>query len=86
VSVRDHGIGMNEEARARAFERFFRSDRSGHIPGTGLGLSLVQEIMNIHGGRVDLDSEPDRGTCVTLWFPLADAGSVPIAEPAAAHT
>ncbi|ENO97052.1 PAS/PAC sensor hybrid histidine kinase [Thauera phenylacetica B4P] len=86
VSVRDHGIGMNDEARARAFERFFRSDRSGHIPGTGLGLSLVQEIMNIHGGRVDLDSEPDHGTCVTLWFPLADAGSVPIAEPAAAHT
>lgn len=71
VAVRDHGIGMNEEARARAFERFYRSDRSGHIPGTGLGLSLAREIMTIHGGSVTLESEPDVGTCITLWFPLA---------------
>ncbi|MBV2264726.1 MAG: HAMP domain-containing histidine kinase, partial [Thauera sp.] len=85
VSVRDHGIGMNEEARARAFERFFRSDRSGHIPGTGLGLSLVQEIMNIHGGRVDLDSEPDRGTCVTLWFPLTAAAAAASTPSLATH-
>ncbi len=85
VSVRDHGIGMNEEARARAFERFFRSDRSGHIPGTGLGLSLVKEIMNIHGGRIDLDSEPERGTCVTLWFPLAAKPAAVITAPATAQ-
>lgn len=71
VAVRDHGIGMNEEARAHAFERFYRSDRSGHIPGTGLGLSLAREIMTIHGGSVTLESEPDVGTCITLWFPLA---------------
>lgn len=85
ISVRDHGIGMNEEARTRAFERFFRSDRSGHIPGTGLGLSLVKEIMNIHGGRIDLDSEPELGTCVTLWFPLAATPAAVITAAATAQ-
>lgn len=77
ISVRDHGIGMNEEARRRAFERFYRSDRSGHIPGTGLGLALVKEIMTVHGGEVTLESEPDVGTCITLWFPLATADRTP---------
>lgn len=71
VSVRDHGIGMDAEESSRAFERFYRTDRSGHIPGTGLGLALVHEIMKIHGGAVSLESQVDIGTCITLWFPLA---------------
>ena len=70
VSVRDHGMGMDAEESSRAFERFFRSDRSGHIPGTGLGLPLVREIMKLHGGGVSLESQPDLGTCLTLWFPI----------------
>jgi len=70
VSVRDHGMGMDAEESSRAFERFFRSDRSGHIPGTGLGLPLVREIMKLHGGGVSLESQPDIGTCLTLWFPI----------------
>lgn len=79
ISVRDEGIGMNEEARAHAFERFYRSDRSGNIPGTGLGLPLVLEIVKLHGGSVTLDSEPDVGTCITLWFPIMGT-EVPIAS------
>lgn len=70
ITVRDHGIGMREEDAAHAFERFYRADRSGHIPGTGLGLSLVQEIMSLHGGRASLNSKPGEGTSVTLWFPV----------------
>lgn len=70
IAVRDHGIGMNAEEIAHAFDRFFRSDRSGRIPGTGLGLSLVKEIMKLHGGSVSLESTPDAGTCATLWFPV----------------
>ncbi len=77
VSVRDHGIGMNAEEASRAFERFYRTDRSGHIPGTGLGLSLVREIMMIHGGAVTLESEVDHGTCITLWFPLTLSAEEP---------
>lgn len=57
---------MNAEDCSHAFERFYRSDRSGHIPGTGLGLPLVKEIMTVHGGSVTLESVPDVGTCVTL--------------------
>lgn len=78
VSVRDHGIGMDAEESSHAFERFYRSDRSGHIPGTGLGLALVSEIMKIHGGTVTLESEPDVGTCITLWFPVDRAADQPI--------
>ncbi len=81
ISVRDHGIGMNEEALAHAFERFYRSDRSGHIPGTGLGLPLVLEIVKLHGGSVTLDSEPDVGTCITLWFPVACTEAPTAASP-----
>lgn len=71
ISVRDHGIGMSPEQLARIFDRFYRADTSGAIPGTGLGMSLVKEIMEIHQGRVDIESTPDLGTQVTLWLPAA---------------
>ena len=72
VSVRDHGIGMTPAQQLRVFERFYRADPSGNIPGTGLGMSLVKEIVELHHGRVDLWSEAGVGTDVTLWLPLAD--------------
>ncbi|WP_412030275.1 PAS domain S-box protein [Deinococcus yunweiensis] len=70
VTVEDHGIGMTPDQSRRAFERFYRADDSGNIPGTGLGLSLVQEIMHCHGGQATLRSAPGQGTTVTLAFPL----------------
>jgi PAS domain S-box-containing protein len=73
VHVRDQGIGMTPEQLERAFERFYRADTSGNIPGTGLGLNLVKEIVELHGGRVSLQSEPGRGTVATLQLPLAPA-------------
>jgi PAS domain S-box-containing protein len=69
VRVQDHGIGMLPHESSRAFERFFRADTSGKTPGTGLGLSLVKEIVELHGGTVELESELGCGTSVTLWFP-----------------
>lgn len=69
VAVRDRGIGMSAEEAARVCERFFRADTSGAIPGTGLGMSLVKEIMDILGGRIAIDSRPGQGTTVTLWLP-----------------
>jgi signal transduction histidine kinase len=69
VSVRDFGLGMTAEQLGRVFERFYRADTTGKIPGTGLGMSLVKEIMNIHGGKVEIASEFGRGTVVTLLFP-----------------
>jgi len=72
LRIRDHGIGMTPAQKARMFERFYRADPSGNIPGTGLGMSLVKEIMDLHGGGVEIDTEFEKGTSVTLWFPLND--------------
>lgn len=72
IEVRDQGIGMKPEELARVFERFYRADASGNIPGTGLGMSIVKEIVELHRGEVRLASEAGRGTTVLLWLPLAD--------------
>jgi signal transduction histidine kinase/DNA-binding response OmpR family regulator len=68
VEVRDRGLGMTPAQLARCFERFYRADTSGKIPGTGLGLCIVKEIMDLHGGRIDIQSTPGDGTTVTLWL------------------
>jgi signal transduction histidine kinase len=69
IRVSDHGIGMTPEQLARVCERFYRADTSGKIPGTGLGMSIVKEIIELHGGQMDLVSKVDAGTTVTLWLP-----------------
>jgi signal transduction histidine kinase len=53
----------------RVCERFYRADNSGSIPGTGLGMSIVKEIIALHKGRLDIDSALGVGTTVTLWLP-----------------
>ena len=75
IRISDEGIGMTTEQLRHAFERFFRADASGNIPGTGLGLAIIKEIVQLHGGRVDLHSEFGKGTQITLWLPLAAASS-----------
>ncbi len=69
IEVSDHGIGMSVEEMERVYERFYRADTSGKIPGTGLGMSIVKEIVELHGGEVKLDSKVGAGTTVTLWLP-----------------
>ena len=88
IEVRDSGIGMSELETSQAFDRFFRADTSGQTPGTGLGLSLVREIMRLHGGEVRLESQPGTGTTVGVWFPTqinpnsrANSGSRPTLYP-----
>lgn len=71
IAVRDHGIGMTSGQVARIFERFYRADDSGAIPGTGLGMSLVHEIIEIHGGVVEIDTQLGEGAKVTFWLPAA---------------
>lgn len=73
IRVSDAGIGMTREQLTRACERFYRADTSGNIPGSGLGLSLVKEIVALQNGRLDLASEFGVGTTVTIWLPRADA-------------
>lgn len=69
IRITDHGIGMTPEQLARVCERFYRADTSGKIPGTGLGMSIVKEIIELHGGKVSLGSKMGSGTSVTLWIP-----------------
>lgn len=70
IRITDHGIGMTRVQLARVFERFYRADTSGKFQGTGLGMSIVHEIVDLHGGSVELSSTPDVGTAVTLWMPV----------------
>src|ERR1043165_8323545 len=69
VSVKDTGSGIAAEHLPRAFDRFYRADPSRASDGLGLGLSLVKSITDLHGGSAQIDSEPGRGTTVTLSFP-----------------
>lgn len=70
-SVADTGIGIPQADRDRVFERFYRVDKSHSkkIGGTGLGLSIVKHGAAYHGAQLSLESEPERGTAVTLLFP-----------------
>lgn len=84
IEVRDHGIGLSTEQLTRVGERFYRADASGNIPGTGLGVSIVKEIVELLGGRLALASEPGQGTTVTLWLPTTQevAALEAVMEPA----
>lgn len=68
LAVKDYGIGMSEAQRTRIFERFYRANTSGEIPGTGLGMSIVKEIMELHRGHIDIDTVLGQGTTVTIWL------------------
>jgi len=72
IQVEDRGIGIEPRDRERVFEAFFRSPRTAHHnpEGVGLGLKIVKHIMDAHGGRIVLQSEPGRGTTFSLIFPL----------------
>lgn len=71
IVISDQGIGMSEPQLARIFERFFRADPGGPIQGTGLGMSLVKEFLELMGGSVEVTSALGAGTTVTLWLPAA---------------
>ena len=70
LSIIDTGVGMDSETRTRVFDRFFTTKQRGS--GYGLGLSTVREIVQSHGGRVDVESEPGKGTVFTVYIPLLD--------------
>lgn len=71
VEVRDTGSGIGPEHLPRIFERFYRADpaRSRDQGGTGLGLSIVKHLVEAHGGRVDAESTPGRGTTIRFVLP-----------------
>jgi two-component system OmpR family sensor kinase len=75
VKVSDLGPGLTPEQQSRVFERFYRVDQSrtrSGADGSGLGLSIVQAIMDAHHGSVEIESELGRGTTFTLTFPISE--------------
>lgn len=68
-SVEDQGVGIPKEQQQRIFDRFESMSQGGKHRGAGLGLSLVKSLVDLHGGDMVLDSEPGRGTKVTVRFP-----------------
>jgi two-component system phosphate regulon sensor histidine kinase PhoR len=71
ICVSDTGIGIAREEIPKIFDRFYRVHLPGkQIPGTGLGLAIVKEIALLHGGKVEVDSEPGRGTALRVILPL----------------
>jgi two-component system phosphate regulon sensor histidine kinase PhoR len=81
LSVSDTGTGIAKNDLPRIFERFYRVDkaRSRELGGTGLGLSIVKHIAQLHGGRVEAESEPGRGTTIRIVLPL-EAPSAPVTQ------
>ena len=73
ITVEDEGIGISTEEQARIFEPFYRGHNVGVIRGTGIGLSIVKEIVDQHKGTIRLDSELGRGTTVTISLPVSQS-------------
>lgn len=72
IKVKDTGIGIPKDKLAIIFERFTQLDKPGKIieRGSGIGLSLTQEYVKLHGGTIDVESEEGKGSCFTLQIPL----------------
>lgn len=82
IAVKDQGIGMDHKEVKQIFQKFYRTkkaEESGEA-GTGIGLSIVQQIVEQHGGRIDVVSQPGEGSCFTLVMPAAVAPLPTVAE------
>lgn len=72
IQVIDRGVGIDPKEIERIFEKFYRvsSEENKRLPGTGLGLTLVSHIVKAHGGRIEVESEPGKGSTFSIYLPL----------------
>jgi signal transduction histidine kinase len=74
-SVKDNGIGIPSSEESRIFDTFHRASNVSHIGGLGLGLKIVRDFVNLHGGTVQVDSEEGKGTTFTVHLPIPASGN-----------
>lgn len=72
ISVQDTGIGMDAETASKIFKRFYRADQARSTAGNGLGLSLAQSIIKAHGGEIQVESSPGKGSKFSIVFPCSN--------------
>ena len=70
VQIRDYGRGMNKENTKRIFSRFYQIDKSHSQEGNGLGLAIVKRIIELSNGKIEVDSEENVGTIITVILPV----------------
>jgi signal transduction histidine kinase len=85
LCVRDRGMGIPPDKRARIFDRYYQAHGEGHLSGMGLGLYISRQIVELHGGRIAAEWPPEGGThfVVTLPVGLAEGAGGPTGREAA---
>ena len=84
ISIRDEGVGISDEDAKRIFDRFYRVDlsRTKATGGTGLGLAIVKRIVEIHNGRIEINSKMNKGTEISIVLPIGDTATTVSEETA----
>ena len=74
IRVKDSGIGISKENQPKVFERFFQTDLPSSMinEGSGIGLAIAQEFVKLHGGTIEVESEPNQGSCFTVSIPVSE--------------
>ncbi len=87
IKVSDTGIGISGEKKGQIFDRFVQDDlpKSMLNQGSGIGLSITREFVKIHGGTIDVESEPGKGTTFTVSLPVKELSPAAAAVPEEAH-
>lgn len=85
VWISDEGCGMDSETKAHIFERFYQGDTSHASAGSGLGLTLCRRIVELHGGSIDVQSAPGKGSVFEVRLPLRGAENTAEREKAFSH-
>lgn len=71
LSIRDQGYGIDPDQLGQIWERFYKIDRSRKGNGTGLGLAIAKHLIELQGGKVSIQSEPQKGTIIEISLPLS---------------
>jgi len=75
IVIEDTGPGIPPDQLPHIFERFYRGDNRGRTGGSGLGLAIASWVAQVHGGNIDVESEPGRGSIFSVVLPLSDSGA-----------